>query len=215
MTDIQSTNDSASLVFDHTEMLIVSMLEPKRLNPFLKQITELIIEFTDMQIEAIGENISRPGHLMLGGKEFTGIAIADDNMITLSPAMYDETSFRFNKQLSEYYGGVSIHTCGNASANLNKLAQTPGLFMVDLALGHEVDPSPNPQEIVIKAFTGKSTIVKVKIGDRELEKIDKLLNSDIKIIVELRMNDVKSTEERNRRYFAAKEKIEKMKKVFA
>ena len=212
LTDTQSANDSASLVLDHTEMLIASMLEPERLEPFLNQITELIIEFTDMQIDAIGDSLSRPGHAMLGNRKLTGIAIADDNMIALSPKTYEDTSYKFNKRLSEYYGGISIHSCGNASANLKKLSETPNLFMVDLALGHVVDPSPNPQDAVIEAFKGTDTIVKVKAGDHELEKIGLLLKSDVKIIVELRINDAASTEERNERFFAAKEKVELLKK---
>jgi len=205
LTDTQSTNDTASLILDPCELFMASISEPEELEPFLTKITDLIIEFTEMQMGLIGGCLSLPGHIMLSDREFKGIAIADDNMAVISPDSYNETAFPYNCRLSNHFGGISIHTCGNAGVNLKKLASTPNLFMVDLALGTAVDPTPNKAEEVVAAFSGTDTIVKVKVGDDELEKIEPLINSNVKMIVELRMSG--SIEERNVRFERAKERI--------
>ena len=208
LTDTQSTNDTASLILDPCELFMAALSEPELVEPFLTQVTDLIIEFTEIQMEAIGSDLALPGHIMLCGKSLSGIAIADDNMAFLSPAAYENSAFNYNCKLSKHFGGISIHTCGNASANLKKLAETPDLFMVDLALGTAVDPSPNDPLAVVEAFSGKDTIVKVKAGDMELSKLKPLVESDVKMIIELRMTG--SIDERNKKFEESKEKIEKM-----
>lgn len=205
LTDTQSTNDTASIILDPCELFVQSIEEPELLNHFLDTITDLIIEFSDMQMEAIGGNLCRPGHIMLCNKNFKGISISDDNMAVISPTSYENTSMKYNERLSKHYGGISIHTCGNARANLGLMKKTSNLFMVDLALGTAVDPTPNLASDVRKCFENSDIIVKVKVGDEELDKITELIESDIKLIVELRMEG--TLEDRNRRYELAKEKI--------
>lgn len=209
LTDTQSPNDTASLILDPCEFFAVSAENPECLNSFLNAITNTIIDFSDMQLERIGQQATRPGHIMISSPTCSGISVSDDNMSFLSPKSYEETSFVYNQRLSDYFGGISIHTCGNAKQNLSKLASTNNLFMVDLALGKKVDPTPNNQEDVIKAFSGSDTIVKVKVGVDELERIRNLVSSDIRLIIELRNDENISTTERNRAFHKAKETINK------
>lgn len=206
LTDTQSPNDTASIILDPCELFIQSIEEPELLTPFLDKITDLIIEFSEMQIEAIGSNLCLPGHIMISNRNFSGISISDDNMAVISPTSYINSSMIYNERLSKHFGGIAIHTCGNAKANLNLMKKTSNLFMVDLALGTAVDPTPNLASDVKNCFEGSDVIVKVKVGDEELDKIAELIRSDIKIIVELRMNC--PLEERNQRYEKAKEKID-------
>lgn len=212
LTDTQSTNDTASLILDPCELFVASISDMESIDPFLTQITELIEEFSERQMELIGGNLALPGHIMLCDRKLGGIAVSDDNMAFISPQAYDNSIFPYNERLSRHFGGISIHTCGNASANLKRMAQTPNLFMVDLALGTAVDPMPNRQDAVIEAFSGSDVIVKVKVGDQELDKISDILKSDMKTIVELRMS-CGSTDERNRRFEKAKQTIEEMAKA--
>ena len=65
LTDTQSSNDTASLIMETKEFFLVSSYEPERLERFMNAISELIIAFSEMQMEAIGQNISLPGHQML------------------------------------------------------------------------------------------------------------------------------------------------------
>ena len=121
LTDTQSPNDTASLIVDTTEFFMATIEEPERLHPLMQSITDLICQFSDEQKNTIGERFTKPGHLMISSIDSSGISISDDNMAFLSPESYTNTSLRYNNILSDYFGGLAVHTCGNAVHKLNRL----------------------------------------------------------------------------------------------
>ena len=206
MTDTQSPNDTGSMILDTTEFFAATLDEPELLDPLLNSITRLIIEFSERQMEIIGENLALPGHIMPSSREGSGISVSDDNMTFISPRSYIDTCRTYNTKLSDHFGGVAIHTCGNAGHNLELLRDTRGLQMVDLALGFTADPSPNQAQRVADVFRGTPVIVKAKVGWDEIDLIAPLIDPGVKLVVHLFTSG--DIDERNRQFEAARKTVD-------
>ena len=197
LTDTQSPNDTASLILDPCELFAVSIEEPEILEDFMTKITQLIGDFSEMQIEAIGPELyAAPGHMMISDTGSKGIALSDDNMAVISPASYAATSKPYNEMLSRRFGGVSLHSCGVISHNIPLLLQTEGLRMVDFKI---TDFEPNDAALLAEQFAGTDIILKPCIYPNEpLERILPLLRSDVKAVFQVFTSG--SADECNRQY---------------
>ena len=208
LTDTQSTNDTASLIMDTEEFFSASAEDPEILDPFLESITKMIIDFSECQMEAIGDSLAAPGHIMVSLRGGKGISISDDNMSFISPKTYDRTSRRFNDMISDHFGGIAMHSCGNFVHNLELLRDSKGLHTVDLPVGNIPDPSPCDAAKVAEIFRNSPVIVKAKVGWNEIDKVTPLVSPDIRLIVQLATRG--TVEERNIQYESAKEDISKL-----
>lgn len=205
LTDTQSPNDNASLIVDTCEFFIMSITEEEAIHPFMQAITDTMIKFTEMQIDALGETFTSPGHIMISSPQLKGISISDDNMAVISPLSYKNSALPYNQQLSNHFGGLAIHTCGSLEHNAHLLLETEGLNMVDCAIGKAVDPTPNSPKRLKKLFAGKDILLKVRLGSNELYLLDDIIDRNIKLVVEIRTEG--TIDEKNRQYYAAKKKI--------
>lgn len=208
LTDTQSTNDNASLVMDVCEFFIEAISSPEELHPFLQSITDIMIEYTEIQIEALGNTLVRPGHTALSTFGLKGIALSDDNMAVVSPQVYKKTMLPYNNQISKHFGGLAIHTCGGFLHNVDMLLETEGLYMLDCAVGKFADPNPNDTKTLKEAFMGKDIVLKVRLGVDDVPVLENLLDKRIKVIVELYTTG--DIDQRNYQYEKVKEQINRM-----
>ena len=185
MTDTQSPNDSASLIMDTNEFFTYHRLDPGRLAPLLGMVTQAIVEFSELQLEAIGEKRSRPGHNQLSGRKLSGISISDDNMSFLSPRAYADCALEYNSRLGEHFAGMAIHTCGNFAHNFELLKQVKGLIMIDCAL-RGADPLPNEPGQLARGFADSGILLKVRMGvEDDWSFLDELIRPDVKVVFSL------------------------------
>jgi hypothetical protein len=63
-----------------------------------------------------------------------GLRISDDTAALLSPALYREFAAPYNGKLSEVFGGVVIHSCGDCSRVVSTMLETPGLRGLELTM---------------------------------------------------------------------------------
>lgn len=203
LTDTQSPCDTASLVLDACEYFAAAKEEPEMLFDFMEKITRCTIDFTEMQMEAIGENLVRPGHEMISGRSLKGIALSDDNMAFISPETYDVICWPWNERISRHFGGVAIHSCGVVSHNLEKLRQTEGLQYFNFKI---TDFEPNDAALLAKTFSGTDVVLNPCVYPQEdLSRLVPLFQSGVKVIVNVFTSG--SPDEMNRQYDAAVEKM--------
>jgi uroporphyrinogen-III decarboxylase len=192
LTDTQSPIDSATLIWDPTDLFVSCYTHPDIVHDFMETLTDLVIEFSSVQLDAIGSNTAQPGHIMLSSRNLKGIALSDDMLAVLSPRMYEEFGLRYNSQIGEVFGGVAIHSCGRFEHNIQHLLGTTNLKMVDLALSGAVDPQPNRAEAIRDAFIGTGIIVKVRVGndaDEILQLLQGLDHQSLKYCVEIAFHE--------------------------
>ena len=169
LTDTQSPQDTATLIMDTTEFLIGMYTDPETVHEFLANITKLKIEFSHVQIEHIGGDLlASPGHGFAGLPFLTGIGVSDDDMVFSSPDLNEQFSFPYMNRLSEEFGGLALHSCGNWVKSMPRLKNLENLMMIDFALpGNLTDPNPIPCKEAHEALKGVGVdcMIKVRPGD--------------------------------------------------
>ena len=186
LTDTQSPNDSASLIVDTCEFFVAGLIEPERIAPFMDLVTDVMIEFSEMQLEAMGATATHPGHIMLSTRQLPGISISDDNMSVISQPTYRNSALPYNNRLSDHFGGIAIHTCGNFVQNYSASKETRNLMMIDCALAG-VDPAPNDPAKLGAAFANTGIVIKARIGadEEDWRVLDDLIRPDLKLILQI------------------------------
>ena len=209
LTDTQSPNDTASLILDACELFAASISEPELLQDLLGKVTRLITEFTERQIEEIGEgNVAYYGHQMYSDPSFRGISLSDDNVAVVSPRSFRNSSLDYLKELSLHFDGLALHSCGRFTHSLPDILEIPKLKVLECAVGFgdpgfPSDPNPNEAEKLREYFLDRDISLKVRLGPNELERVFPLLDRRIKLQIQLVTHG--SIDEKNRQYDRAKE----------
>jgi len=206
-TDTQSPCDTATLILDTSEFFTACYTHEEIIFDFMKKVTDLIIEFSKVQGERIGQDLwIRPGHIMVSSTAYRGLSISDDNMAVCSPKINQKVVFPYDQMLADAFDGLAIHSCGNWAKTMQRLGLMHNVLMIDCAVSKACDPTPNFPSEVREAMKGKGIITKVRVGS-ELEEIlpqvEALADPDLKLIIELAYSE----ENAERNYKAVKEKL--------
>jgi len=199
MTDTQSPFDTATLILDATEFFTSCYSDEDIVLEFMQKITDLIVEFSKIQVEAIGENLlAAPGHIMNSATFLKGISISDDNLAVSSPHINEKIAMPFNQQIANAFGGLAIHSCGPWTHTMSLLKNYDNIIMIDCAGSIQVDPSPNEPILIRDAMKGSGIVTQVRIGndmDAGMKIIEELVDHDIRLIIKLEY--IKENEEEN------------------
>ena len=80
-------------------------LEPERVREILSVVSDELIRFTQQRSELIGNLLARPGHGFASSRAGTGIGLSTDNLIMVSPAMFEEFCLVDCERIGESFGG--------------------------------------------------------------------------------------------------------------
>jgi hypothetical protein len=143
--DTQSPIDVLTEIL-HTEAAMIAMYdEPEALHHLLKMLTETIRDILKHQ-KSIVKNMIGAGH------DYPipyGVHLSDDNAAFLSPSTYEEFALPYNSELSNGFGGVTLHCCMKYAQNMKITTETEGF------LGLDPQTPFNPIDDILEAITGK------------------------------------------------------------
>ncbi len=196
------------MILETNEFFTASVAAPERLEPLMNAVTDFIITFTEIQLEVLGPTIIWPGHQMVCHPSWKGISVSDDNMSFLSPKAYEAISLPYNSRLSQYFGGIALHSCGRLRHNIASQLRTPGLQQMECSACITVrdsDPNPNDPEHLRDGYRGTGVLVKVRINKAEVDLLDRLLAPDFKVAVAV--TGVETREESEQVYQRFKDRI--------
>jgi hypothetical protein len=185
LTDTQSPLNTASLIIDNNSLFMSFFDCPGDLKKLLQVITDLLIGFTEKQIELIGESLVYPGHGFASSTVFTGLGMSDDVMLMLSENQFVEFELEILSRAGQPFGGVAFHSCGNWSPKAEAVKKIIGLIMADGAFTSQTDPNPNMPELISDNFAGTNIIINARmVGSEEvvLEKVSQLYKPGTKLI---------------------------------
>jgi len=157
--DVQGPLDNAALVFGHTAFLEALLTSPREVHFLLDEITDLMIEFASAQrqiVRAAGAEFV-PSGFQPWIPDGRGISVANDMAVMLSPALHDEFGVPYLNRLSEAFGGVYIHSCGDWTHLFPSLENVRGLR------GLEFGASEAPYDKVLARFGGR-TVLACRVG---------------------------------------------------
>ncbi|OQB12682.1 MAG: methylcobalamin:coenzyme M methyltransferase [Firmicutes bacterium ADurb.Bin193] len=186
-TDTQSASDTATLILDACEVFMACLDESEAIMKFMEDINSLVIEFSTVQSEIIGNALVKPGHIMLNADGFKGFSVSDDNLAVASPTVNRMFNLPLDQKIGEAMGGVAIHSCGKWSHTMPFVKElVPSCAAIDCAIDSTVDPNPNEPEAVRDALAGKGIYAHVRMTgetDKMLEIVKRVLHPDLKLIV--------------------------------
>jgi hypothetical protein len=152
LTDLQGPLDSAYLVWEPSAFMVAMQTNPKEAHHLLRLMTDLIIGFVREQRSRVPEFM--PCHFPpVWLPDGRGISVSEDCLAVLSPALWEEFALPYLNELSEEFGGVFVHSCGNFLHQLDNLEKVHNLR------GLNFGASETPFEAIWERFGGRTAIV--------------------------------------------------------
>lgn len=185
LSDTQSPMNILSFLIKTDQFILDFYDHPDEVRTLLFKIAKLAIQFTQKQIELIGDCLVWPGHGFASSCAFKGIGMSDDILTLLSPQIYKDFAIPDMARFGNTFGGTCFHSCGNWTNKISVIKQIPNLLMVDGAFSPQTDPSYNPPEIVAEAFANTGIVIHARIvgnTDTILSTVKKLWRPGIKLI---------------------------------
>lgn len=149
LINVPSPLVTASLIWNYTSFIESTILYPKEIHALLEIVTEATIEFVQLQLQRI-KHLHTMGHETWYIPPEVGIRISDDTGALMSPKLYREFGVAYNAKISEAFGGIVIHSCGELKHVLPVMMETPGLRGIDLTI-----PQNSKWEIIKEVAAGK------------------------------------------------------------
>jgi len=186
LTDVQSPFNVACHVVDLNALFMEVIMNPGAVKELLDRIAELMVEWTDDQLERMRGQVVWPGHGFASSRPFKGMGMSDDNSLMIFPDHYFAVAEEADARAGAPFGGLVFHSCGNWTNRVDMVKQLEGLRAVDGAFSKATDPAPNSPERFAEAFAGTGITVNARIvGEpRTVEDIVKRLwRPDMKLAV--------------------------------
>jgi len=143
--------NTAYQVWESDAFMVAMYTNPKEVHHLMRLVTDLTIAF--LKEERCHSPEFNPCHFppVWLPKRY-GTAIGDDCMAVLSPKLYEEFALPYVNEISDEFGGIIIHSCGNYTHQLDNLANVHNLR------GLNFGASETPFEAVWERFGGKTGI---------------------------------------------------------
>lgn len=151
-TDLQGPLDTAYLVWEPSAFMLAMYTNPKEVHHLMRLVTDLIVKYVKEQRARSPEFI--PCHYPpLYLPDGHGLQISDDGLAVISGKLYEKFCLPYVNELSEEFGGISIHSCGNFVHQFDNLEKVHNLR------GLNFGASETPFEAVWQRFNGKTAII--------------------------------------------------------
>ncbi len=152
MTDVQSPADTAYLIWDSTSFMMAMYDHPREVHHLMRLVTDLTIDFIKEHRARSSEFVpfSYPALWFPDGM---GVGISDDMLAVIGPQTYEEFALPYMNELSEEFGGVFIHSCGNIVHQLDVLKKVRQLRGINFGA------TETPFEAVWEHFNEKTAII--------------------------------------------------------
>jgi hypothetical protein len=116
----------------HNELMMAMLSEPDIVHRLMQQVTDLMIDFIKAQRDLVYKHNSEfvPAMFQPWLPDGFGVSVSNDDWVMISPEMHDEFHVPYLNQLSEEFGGIYLHSCGNWKhqfSSLEKIYQLRGV----------------------------------------------------------------------------------------
>jgi hypothetical protein len=155
LTDIQGPLDNAALMMGHNTFLLALRTHPELVHRLLQLITDLTIALVREQRRAAVDFV--PSLMQPWLPDGWGVSISNDDAVMISARHMAEFGVPYFNQLSDAFGGIFIHSCGNW------LHQIPALEQVRGLRGLEFGASETPFAPVLEHFGGR-VVLACRVG---------------------------------------------------
>ena len=138
LVNVASPMVTASMIWNYTDLMMALFQYPGEVHALLEVITEATIDYVRLQLTHI-KHLCTMGHEPEVLPPEIGLRVSDDTAALLSPGLYREFAARYNAKLSEAFGGVVVHSCGDCSRVVSAMLETPGLRGLELTMPQNIN----------------------------------------------------------------------------
>jgi hypothetical protein len=163
LTDTQSPWNAAGSVVNAGNLMLEVLDDPEGVKNLLARLSELVVEFTHRQLRLLSNAVVWPGHGFGSSRDFQGMGLSDDNILTVSNAVYRELIAPSFLAAGQPFGGTAFHSCGDWSKRTTLVRQMAGVKVVDAAFSRETDPKPNPPTPFREVFAHSGIVLQARI----------------------------------------------------
>ena len=163
LVNVASPMVTASMIWDYTDLMMAMIQYPAEVHALLEVITEATIDYVRLQLAHIKTPRSM-GHEPEVVPPGVGLRVSDDTAALLSPALYREFAGRYNARLSEEFGGIVVHSCGDCSRVVSAMLEIPGLRGLELTM-----PQNTRWELIQPAIGRVALGLRHKFSDSALQ----------------------------------------------
>jgi len=126
VTDLQSPMDNAYLVWNSCDFMVAMYTDKEAVHHLMRLCTDLFINFVKEMRSRVANFI--PAHFppvyLPDGK---GVALSEDTLAVLSSGLFEEFTLPYLNEVSEEFGGLFVHSCGNIEHQLPSIKKIHGL----------------------------------------------------------------------------------------
>ena len=123
LIDIQGPLNTAALLWKQDDFMVAMYTEPKTVHKLLEQVTDQIIAVIRNLLDRIG-HVSGPLWPYIWLPKDIGIGITEDYMPLVSQKLYKEFGIPYVERISEAFGGLFIHCCGEYEHQFGNLVRS-------------------------------------------------------------------------------------------
>lgn len=136
--DFQSPFTTVEQMLGSDTFFLMPYDEPERLHALMDVVTDFAIDFFTAQMAAAGPNCCPGSWPAFWFPRCAGIQMSDDNMVNVSPDVYDEFVVPYNNRIAEAFGGLFFHCCTIKEENLPSLRRIPRLTGINCDISSSV-----------------------------------------------------------------------------
>ncbi|OPZ26598.1 MAG: methylcobalamin:coenzyme M methyltransferase [Lentisphaerae bacterium ADurb.BinA184] len=125
--DFQSPFTTVEQMLGSERFFLMPYDEPRRLHALMDVVTDFAIAFFQAQIRAAGPAACPGIWPSFWFPPQAGIQMSDDNLVNVSPEVYDEFVVPYNNRIAAAFGGLFLHSCTLREASLPSLRKLKGL----------------------------------------------------------------------------------------
>lgn len=149
--DVQSPFDVAALIWKKEAFFLALVESPEAVHRLLKKVTKTMTEFIKAFRDRYRE-VCLVHHPDLWMPPESGICLSEDDVGSISPECFEEFCLPYLKQLSEEFGGISMHSCAKSQYQWDGFLKLPGLRYLNLS------HPPTDLGLSIEKFSGKAVL---------------------------------------------------------
>jgi uroporphyrinogen-III decarboxylase len=152
VTNMQGPLDTAYLVWEPSAFMVAMYTNPKEVHHLMRLVTDLIVSYVKEQRRHSPEFM--PCHFPpLWLPDGRGIAVSDDGLAVVSAKLYEEFCLPYMNELSDEFGGIMVHSCGNFVHQFDNLEKMHNLRGINFGV------TETPFEAIWERFNGKTALI--------------------------------------------------------
>lgn len=132
LTDMNSPLCTAAQMCGYENLFIWMYEEPAAVHELFDIIAETFINWVKLQKQHIGEPLNRSNGLQgVWSPKGVGVWVSDDDLVSMSPELYENFVVPINSRVFDSFGGGSVHFCGRGTHQIDNLLKTSNIRVVN------------------------------------------------------------------------------------